>query len=192
MNNLSFTYYPDEILRMKASPADFHREPPANLLNLLQKMEIACIDKEGAGLAAQQVGLVLPVIIIGIPKSGVKVVGQTTYDLLGVINPKIIEVSNDTVFREEGCLSFPGLYFPVERPRRIIAEGWFGDVRRKDRRELVGMAARIFCHESDHINGILFIDRADANTRMRIKPKLRKIAAETKRRKLSKKISEEI
>ena len=177
MHNLRFTYYPEKTLRMKASPVDFDGEPPEDLLNLIEQMKDVCREKEGAGLSAQPVGLVLPVMVCGVPRGGGR------YDLVGVINPKIIDKSDDTLIREEGCLSFPGLYFPVERPRKIVAEGWFDDVKRRDKRELVGMAARIFCHENDHINGILFIDRADKITRERIKPQLKKIAQETMNRK---------
>ena len=150
----------------------FDDKPPDEILNLLQTMKDVLTEYDGIGLAAQQVGLVKPIMVFGMPNT------NGGYKLVGVVNPSIVEQGKTTSIREEGCLSFPGLYFPVVRPQRIVVEGWFDD---KDapsliRRALFGMAARVFCHEYDHINGILFIDRADPNTKIKIKPELQRIA----------------
>lgn len=170
MEKTKFTYYPNPLLRMKASPVDFNGKPPDEILHLLQTMRDILSEHDGIGLAAQQIGLVKPIMVFGIPNT------NGGYKLVGVVNPSIVEQGKIASVREEGCLSFPGLYFPVARPQRIIVEGWFDDAGAFARRELLGMAARVFCHEHDHINGVLFIDRADASTKIKIKPELQRIA----------------
>ncbi len=169
-SKMHFVYYPDPLLRERAEPLD---EPASeNILSFIEKMKKICIKRDGVGLSAHQVGLVLPVLVAGIPK------GNDGYDLVGVVNPRIIEESKLRVVKDEGCLSFPKLFFPVERPKYVIVEGWFDDIKCIARRNFSDMAARIFCHEIDHINGVLYIDRADAETRQRIKPDLLRIASE--------------
>ena len=176
MNQLKFTYYPDPLLRTRAKKVAFENEPPAEMLKLLADMKQICREREGIGLAAQQVGLVLPALVFGTPE------GTDGYKLIGVINPHIVAYTQqDLWIHEEGCLSFPGLYFPVARPTKIVVEGWFDDTEKFEQRKLSDMAARIFLHENDHINGILFIDRADERTRLKIKPELRRIAAQSKK-----------
>ncbi len=164
---LSLRYYPDPVLRRRAPEGE--GEPDEGILRIIAQMKEICRGHGGIGLAAQQVGLVLPVVVAGVPQ-------DDDYRLVGVYNPKIVEVGGITAIREEGCLSFPGLYIPVERPRRIIAYGWFDDVERYEERELWDMAARVFCHETDHTRGVLFIDRVGEDVRRRIARELRRIA----------------
>ena len=189
--DIRFTYYPDPLLRQKAQPIAMSgvrssvsgardtgpctqdiAEPSPEILDLLAQMKEICIVRKGIGLAAHQVGLVLPVIVYGVPAAPDK------YELVGVVNPKIMGNGSELAIREEGCLSFPKLYLEIQRPRRLAVEGWFDDTRKFEKRELFDMSARIFSHECDHTNGILFIDRVDAETRQRIKPELQRIAEE--------------
>ena len=171
MYELKFTYYPHPILRQKSEPLTFYTKPNDDILELIENMKKVCKlpHLNGIGLAAQQVGLVLPVAIVGIPQGD-------RYKLIGVVNPKIIEISSLTIVGEEGCLSFPKLFIPIERPKRIIVEAWFDDTKKFEKRELFDMGARVASHEIDHLNGIVFIDRTDASTKIEIKPKLQKIA----------------
>jgi len=170
MHEMKFTYYPNPILRTKAERIEFENEPPDEIAELLEQMKKACKNQNGVGLAAQQVGLILPVAIIGIPDN------NGGYVLTGVVNPRIVKANSQVWEKEEGCLSFPGLYLPITRPMQITIEGWFDDVRKTEERELFGMGARIASHEIDHLFGVLFIDHIDAISKIRIKSELKKIA----------------
>ena len=79
---LKFTYYPDPLLRRKAE--QINGEPTQEILDLLAQMKDICTSRKGIGLAAHQVGLVLPAIIYGVP------VAPDKYELVGVVNPQIV------------------------------------------------------------------------------------------------------
>lgn len=173
--NPKFTYYPDPLLRCVAKPVEDITEEILKLFGILKD---TCIEHEGVGLAAHQIGIVMPVIVFGIPKPDVNKSDEypKKYDLIGVVNPKVIWQSEETEIEEEGCLSLPGIYAPVERPVKIVAEGWFEDTKKLEQREFSGITARIFAHETDHTRGILFIDHVDDISREMIKPQLAELA----------------
>lgn len=106
----------------------------------------AMYENQGVGLAANQIGLDLNMAVID-TGSGVKV----------LINPKIISTSGE-VIDEEGCLSIPGIFFKIRRPERVEIEALdtFG---RLVKIKTQGLEARAICHEIDHLNGKLIIDR---------------------------------
>jgi peptide deformylase len=112
--------------------------------DMLETMHAA----NGVGLAAVQVGILRRALIVDLGE-----------DLVELINPVILEASEETQNDPEGCLSFPGEYGLVERPLRV-------KVQAQDRHgdliilEAEGLKARAFCHEIDHLNGVLFIDLA--------------------------------
>ncbi len=82
-----------------------------------------------------------------------------------IFNPEIIKFSEEKIIMEEGCLSAPGIYGQVERSSEIILQGYDKNGR-KIKIRASGLLARIFQHETDHLNGILFIDKAiDINVR---------------------------
>jgi len=115
------------------------------------EMEMIALMKEriGIGLAAPQLG------------NSVKMFVMTHSELgdIGVYNPVITFATEETVSMEEGCLSFPGLFFHITRPEGVKVK--FFDKRQKEfELELHGMDARCFQHETDHINGILHISYA--------------------------------
>ena len=118
------------------------------LLKLLDDMVETMHDANGVGLAAPQVGIGKRVIVVDIGEGGV----------LELINPVIVETSGNCT-DIEGCLSIPGIWGEVPRFERIIAVA-----RDRDGREqkiaLTGMPARILQHENDHLDGVLFIDKA--------------------------------
>lgn len=105
-------------------------------------------DAEGVGLAAVQVGVLRRVIVIEIDDK-----------LYEVVNPEITFASDDIECSPEGCLSFPGESAVVPRPYRVTVKG-------QDRHgndielEGEGFLAKAFCHEIDHLNGIVFLDKA--------------------------------
>jgi peptide deformylase len=139
----------DPVLRTPAEPvATFDKELRVLVRDLTETM----IDASGAGLAAPQIGIGLRVF---------------TYDVEGVlghlINPTL-DLSDDEQDGEEGCLSFPGMAFPTKRAMRAVAKGFsmLGDPVVIEGTE---MLARCVQHETDHLDGILFIDRLDPEQR---------------------------
>jgi peptide deformylase len=140
----------DPVLRTPAvEVVDFDKQ----LRKLVKDLEDTMIDAPGAGLAAPQIGVPLRVF---------------TYDIddeLGhLINPVLTDLSEDEQDGEEGCLSFPGLAFPTKRAFRVVAKGMnmYGDPVVIEGSELL---ARCLQHETDHLDGVLFIDRLDTEQR---------------------------
>ncbi|MGB9694420.1 MAG: peptide deformylase [Caldisericaceae bacterium] len=104
---------------------------------------------KGVGLAATQVGLNIALFVYKLDDDeGV------------VINPEIIDRSGSEI-GEEGCLSVPGIYAPIERAEKVIVRGIDGKGNRV-KYEVTGLKARVFQHETDHLNGILFTDYVDS------------------------------
>lgn len=138
----------DPVLRKKAREVVEYNE---RLSILLDDMIETLRDADGVGLAAPQVGISRRVIIVETPEDG----------LFEFVNPVIIKASGKQVL-PEGCLSVDkseNCY--VERPTKVKVKGY----NRKGESievEVKGLAARAFCHEIDHLDGILFIDRKTA------------------------------
>ena len=108
------------------------------------------IHYEGVGLSANQIGIGERVFIM--------VLNMETEETITCFNPRIIKRYDDNVWFEEGCLSFPDEIINVERPDRIIVK--YEDEDKKDHKiKLSGMAARVFLHEFDHLEGIVFTQR---------------------------------
>ena len=105
---------------------------------------------EGVGLSANQIGIGERVFIM--------VLNMETEETITCFNPRIIKRYDDNVWCEEGCLSFPDEIINVQRPDRIVVK--YEDEDKKDHKiKLSGMAARIFLHEFDHLEGIVFTER---------------------------------
>ena len=122
----------------------------------LDRREISRILKEnmfhyeGIGLSANQIGISERLFIM--------MLNMETEETITCFNPRIIKRYDDNVWCEEGCLSFPDEIINVERPDRIIVK--YEDEDRKDHKiKLSGMAARVFLHEFDHLEGIVFTER---------------------------------
>ena len=104
----------------------------------------------GVGLSANQIGIGERVFIM--------VLNMETEETITCFNPRIIKRYDDNVWCEEGCLSFPDEIINVERPDRIVVK--YEDEDKKDHKiKLSGMAARVFLHEFDHLEGIVFTER---------------------------------
>jgi len=168
--NLPLFYYGHPILRKKCEPileiTDEIRQLAANMNETVDR-------RNAVGFAAPQVGKSIRMFVlrryIFLPDGRWTVSEPYVY-----INPKILEVSEETWVDEEGCMSIPGLRVPVERPLRIKVEGTDLDGNTFVH-ELEGLNARVVLHENDHLNGVLSIDRTDPKTRQAIEPKLRAI-----------------
>ncbi len=149
MSLLPIRIFGDPVLRQRAHEVtDFDDALRRLADDMLETMR----DATGAGLAANQVGVLRRLFTYEwVEERGGE--GQSG----AVVNPEVLEASEEIQEGEEGCLSFPGLYYPTERPFRvrISAQDVHGEPL-----EMVGedMLARIFLHEIDHLNGILFID----------------------------------
>jgi peptide deformylase len=140
----------DPVLRTPADPVvTFDKE----LRTLVKDLWDTMVDAPGAGLAAPQIGVGLQVFTYD--------VGEAAGHL---INPTLIELSEELELDDEGCLSLPGLSFPLSRHARVVAQGFneFGDPVVVEGSELL---ARCLQHETDHLAGIIFIDKLDPETR---------------------------
>ena len=105
---------------------------------------------EGVGLSANQIGISERVFIM--------VLNMETEETITCFNPRIIKRYDENVYFEEGCLSFPDEIINVKRPDRIVVK--YEDEDKKDHKiKLSGMAARVFLHEFDHLEGIVFTER---------------------------------
>lgn len=124
---------------------------------------------KGLGLASNQIGMAKRVFIVDLS------VVDIDESLRVFINPEIVEVSNEAVEMEEGCLSFPDLYLKVNRPERVRIRAWGLDGKQFEL-TAYGMAARAILHEYDHLEGKLFIDHVSPLVRTMIKGRLRKLA----------------
>jgi len=140
----------DPLLRQKCQPFDF-KNPPIDPFDLFADLVETMIVKKGIGLAAPQVGLPYNVFIFGDPSNR---------ELINIaFNPQIVDHSLDLVYYEEGCLSFPGLYIKIKRPREIRAR--YANVKGNvNTIKFDGLTSRIFQHELDHLNGVLFTTKA--------------------------------
>ena len=132
-------------LRQKSRPVEKINK---RIITLLDDMRETLKDAGGIGLAAPQIGVLRRVAIIEIDEG----------DLIEMINPEIIE-REDEQREVEGCLSAPGKYAETVRPARVKAEYLNRDGERCER-EGLELLARAFCHEIDHLNGVLCFDNA--------------------------------
>ena len=146
-------HVPHPTLRKKASKVT---EFDQDLQDLIDDMILTLQEESGAGLAAPQVNQSKQVILVEYGNDEDEEIPPTLYV---TINPRITRFSQETVLGAEGCLSIPGLMGEVERAQEIIVEG---QNRNGDpvKMKFGGWAARIFQHEIDHLNGILYTDRA--------------------------------
>lgn len=146
---------PDPVLRRKAHKvADFGKD----FQKLVDDMVDTMRDEPGVGLAAPQVNVSLRVIVVEYPEDDS--IEDTPSKLFAVANPEIIKASEDTVMGVEGCLSVPNLYGEVERSIKIVVSG-LNRYGKKQKIRAHGWLARIFQHEIDHLDGVLFVDRTE-------------------------------
>lgn len=156
----------DLVLREKCSPVD---SITPEILKTMDEMVQMMRDQNGVGLAAPQVGVTKRFLVMMEPDSG---------NVFKMINPKIISHSKDTVVMEEGCLSVLGpddlpVYANVTRPAMVTVE-WTGADNKQYNAEMSGIMARIVQHETDHLDGVLFIDHLPSAKREMVMRKVRR------------------
>ncbi len=146
---------PTPVLRRKAHKVtDFGKDTQ----NLIDDMIETMRDEPGVGLAAPQVNISLQLIVIEYPEDDS--VEEPKPKVFVMANPKIIARSEETVMGIEGCLSVPNLFGEVERTQEIVVQG-LNRHGKKQKIHAKGWLARIFQHEMDHLNGVLFVDVAE-------------------------------
>lgn len=133
---------------------------------LARNMVLTMHSAPGIGLAAPQIAQSKRLITVDIS------IGERSEDLIILVNPELISQEGEIVL-EEGCLSVPDINEKVSRPARAVIKGY--DLKGNEKViEAEGTLARVFCHEIDHINGKLFIDRLSPLKKSLIKKKLNK------------------
>lgn len=151
MTKRAIVLFGDPVLTTPTTPiTTFDRHTEALVRDLLDT-----VDAPGhAGVAATQIG-------VGLRAFSYNVEGRIGY----VINPEIVELSEETQDDgNEGCLSVPGLWYPTRRARRAVVKGV--DLRNEPvTLEGTGLMARCLQHETDHLDGVLYLDRLDRETR---------------------------
>ena len=135
----------DEILRKKCREVT---ELTPKLKELIEDMYDTMYEAEGVGLAAPQVGILKRIVVID--------VDGTPYTM---VNPRILE-TRDTQEGSEGCLSVPGKAGVVIRPAYVRAEAWDENMEHYEV-EADGYLARAICHEVDHLEGIMYVDKVE-------------------------------
>ncbi len=160
--------YPDPRLRRRNKPVT---EFGPELERLAREMFAVMYRTRGVGLAAPQVGVNLRFLVYNHTGEAERPEEERI-----LCNPRVTWRSRETEMGEEGCLSFPEIYAPVRRPVavRVEARDAAGE---ETRLELEGFAARVFLHELDHLDGILFIDRMTKSDRVRLRGALADLEA---------------
>ncbi len=161
---LTIKHYPEPVLLTPGDPVTVFDD---ELIKLVDDMFETMREARGVGLAAPQVGISKRLFVMDC--SG----GQDPSQRVALINPEIIHVEGEQL-GEEGCLSFPGIYFDVKRQLRAIVQGHNvdGELFEVDGLELT---ARCMLHETDHCDGIVFLDKTTPLKRQMVKRKIKKL-----------------
>lgn len=133
----------DEILRKRSREIS---EINDRVLTLIEDMKDTMYHAEGVGLAAPQIGILKRVVVIDVGNGPIV-----------LINPEMVKVQGGQIDLE-GCLSIPGVQGKVERPQKVTVKA-LNEKGEMFEIEGEGLLARAFCHEIDHLNGTLFIDK---------------------------------
>jgi len=160
--------YPNQILRKKCEEVG---EVTSEIKGLSFNMVETMIEGQGIGLAAPQIGELKRIIVVH------PIEERTADEKISkrpqvFINPRITKKSKETEIGEEGCLSFPGLFLKIKRVKAVEIEA-LNEKGEKIQVRAEGLPARIFQHEIDHLDGILFIDRIGFWQKLKIKQKLK-------------------
>jgi peptide deformylase len=131
------------------------KEVDKKLLVLIEDMLDTMYDADGVGLAAPQVGVLKRLVVIDVSEEG--------DDPLILINPEIIAVDGEQI-GDEGCLSIPGKVGTVARPNYVKVRA-FNEMMEEFEVEGTELLARALCHEIDHLNGILYVDKVTGELR---------------------------
>ncbi len=154
---LKIVHYPHPTLRYKSKPV---QRVDANLRSIAREMFDLMYEAKGVGLACNQVDLPFRMFVMNLesePNSGEEQI---------IVNPVLSRPSGNEE-KEEGCLSLPGIYAPVVRPGKIRLHAYTLTGEEIDQ-VLSGLMARVVQHETDHLDGVLFIDRLTPTAKIEI------------------------
>ncbi len=157
MSILKVAHMGHPVLREKAKPIERAAIATPSVQQLIDDMIETMREYHGIGLAAPQVHESVRIFVAGLEKED-PLTGETEIVPIAVVNPEITALGRDLVEDWEGCLSIPDIRGKVPRNRRIRLRGFGRDGEALDM-ELEDFQARVFQHENDHLNGILFFDR---------------------------------
>ena len=144
---MNLVYYPSEILTTKVKDVDL-TNPGFNPRELRAMMVDTMLSNNGIGLSANQVNINYQLFVMGADEQSAEI----------CINPTVLQHTEATVLEDEGCLSFPGIFVQVKRPKEVLVE-YFDENLEQRRQHLKDYAVKVFLHELDHLNGICFKDR---------------------------------
>jgi peptide deformylase len=164
---LPIRIFPDEVLRAECEPVEEFDDALRRLVaDMLETVRAA----PGVGLAAPQVGVTQQVMVVDLS------VGEDPSEVHVFVNPEIVE-EEGSVSDFEGCLSIPGMNEKVDRPQRIKvrARDLEGEIFELEADEWL---ARAICHETDHLHGVLFVDRLRGLRREKARRQLRRMVSE--------------
>lgn len=166
MATLEIRLMGDPVLRQESEEVETIDD---ELRRLAQDMFDTMYGADGVGLAAPQVGVMRRLIVVD-PR-------EEDVTPRALVNPRVLETSEETDRAEEGCLSIPGLRDVVERQAAVVVEALDLDGQ-PVRIEADGLLARVLLHEIDHLNGILFLDRLTPLKRRMLLKKWDKVKGE--------------
>jgi len=164
MSMMSIVHYPEPVLLTVGRPVE-DDEFGEELERLAEDMFETMTHAGGVGLAAPQVGISKRLFVMDVP------VGDEQRERHVLVNPEIVRIEGEQV-GEEGCLSFPGLFQVVKREMRVIARA--RDTKGEEfELDVADLAARCILHETDHCDGIVFLDRMTPLKREMAKRKIK-------------------
>jgi peptide deformylase len=163
---LKIVHYPEPVLLTVGTPVA-ENEFDKNLRAFVEDMFETMYNAQGVGLAAPQVGVSKRFFVMDVPTEK----GES--NKTAIINPEIIVQEGEQI-GDEGCLSFPGIYAKVRREVRAVVryQDVFGEWQELDGTDLT---ARCILHETDHCDGIVFLDRMSVLKREMVKRKIKKL-----------------
>jgi peptide deformylase len=142
----------DPVLRMQAREVETFDD---DLVRLAGRMKRLMVQASGVGLAGNQVGVLQRLVVIQ---------PSAEEEPIALVNPRIVERSDENVLADEGCLSLQGVVVPVERSLALTIEAR-DEHGEEVRLELEELAARVLQHELDHLDGVLILDRTTDQSR---------------------------
>lgn len=157
---MEVTKIPNPILSKAPESVDPERLSAGEYNDLIATMKKVMVEHNGVGLAANQVGQNLSIFVIDVKLATEQNVPEA------YINPEITEYSKDTDELEEGCLSIPEYYMPINRSRKIKLKA-LDPAGNKIKLKVRGFLARVFQHETDHLNGLVIKDRFESQKKLK-------------------------
>lgn len=144
---MKLVHYPNNILTKKLTAVDIENPDfdPHEIKNLMIDVMLS---NNGIGLAANQVDIDAQMFVMGDNKNNSSI----------LINPVVLQHSEEAIIDVEGCLSFPNIFVQVKRPKEILVE-YYDENLEKKRNHIKGYSVKVFLHEWDHLQGITFKDR---------------------------------